>query len=153
MAIKTVQIVQDDIDGSDGAATMPFSFDGSHYEIDLNEQHAEQFRNALMPWVEKARRVRGGRGGARRAAASSASPLRGRTTTLTEKGLTAKEVREWASMNGIEMNERGRIPDSVIEQYETAQRTPAPAPTKKAPAKKAAAKRSPRKAVAAAAES
>ena len=160
MAIKTVQIVQDDIDGSDGASTVMFALDGSSFEIDLNDAHAEELRQAMQPWIEKARRTRGGRASARRSmAAASSSPLRGRHTAITEKGLSAKEVREWAQANGVEVSEYGRIADSVIEKYEAAQKAPAvseaeSAPARKtAPRKRATAKRGGRKPATASAES
>lgn len=167
MAIRTVQMIEDDIDGSTGASTVSFSLEGASYEIDLNDHHTDELRQTMQPWIDKARRARTAtRGAARRASSSpvsgngrASSPLKGRTTMLAAKGLSAREVRGWAQQNGVEVNEFGRIPDAVIEQYEAAQgassvmpEAPAPADessrpaaTKKAPAKKAAAKRGGRK--------
>lgn len=149
MAIKTVQIIQDDFDGSE-ASTVSFSMEGNFYEIDLNPEHTEQLRAAIQPYVEKARRARGGsstrgrRPSTSPAPVKSSSPLRGRTTSLSEKGLNATEVREWAHANNKPVNERGRIPDALIEEFQAATQTAAeeaPAPAvKRAPAKRAPAK-------------
>ena len=37
----------DDLDGSAAEGTVRFGLDGSEYEIDLNEEHARQLRDAL----------------------------------------------------------------------------------------------------------
>lgn len=158
MSIKTIQIVQDDFDGTDGAQTVMFGLEGQSYEIDLNDEHANQLRAALQPFVERARRARGGRTTSGRRVSVSAPTSRGRTS-LTEKGFDAKTVRAWANDHGVDVTNRGRIPESVIVQYEAAQAAPqddvataAPTPrrsaAKKAPTKKAAGRR-PRKAAAA----
>lgn len=144
MAIKQIQIVEDDFDGSP-AETRQFSLNGVAYEIDLNEDNYTRMTDALAPFVEKARRTRGGRGAPVRRASPSSSPLRGRTTLLSDRGLDAKTIRGWAEANGVEVNDRGRIPDSVVEQFEAAHR---PAPAKKAAAKKAAKKAPAKKATA-----
>lgn len=147
MSIKTVQIVHDDIDGSEGAETVGFAWDGLAYEIDLNSEHKAEFESMIQPWIEKARRARGGRGASGRRAASSVHPLRGRTQSLTDKGFNARSIREWAQKNGVEVNDHGRIPEVIIQQYEAAQKEPTPraaakrSPAKKAPAKKAASRR------------
>lgn len=150
MAIKTVQVIEDDFDGTP-ANTRSFGFDGVTYEIDLNDEHFQELNDALAPYLDKARRARGGNTGRR----ASSSPLRGRTQSTTDRGVKASAVRDWANANGVEVNERGRVPDSIVEQYEAAQKKPkaAPAPAKKAakkaPAKKAVARKAPAKKAAA----
>lgn len=143
MATKTIQIVQDDIDGSENAQTYAFTWDGTSYEIDLSEDHAAELSESLRPWIEHARRTRGNSRGAsgRRAAAPSPShPLSGRTQSVTDKGLSSKVIRAWAHEHGVQVPDRGRIPESVIQQYETAQAAPPPAPEPEPPAKTAAKK-------------
>ena len=39
----------------------------------------------------------------------------------TTTGVDPKAVREWARSQGIEVNEFGRIPRTIIEKYEAAQ--------------------------------
>ena len=47
MTRKTVIILEDDLDGSNASETVQFSIDGAEYEIDLNEEHANELRQAL----------------------------------------------------------------------------------------------------------
>jgi hypothetical protein len=107
MAQKVNIVLVDDIDGSEATQTVAFALDGTSYEIDLNDKHAEELRNAVATFVGHARKV--SRGGRRRtAAASSAS------------GTSAKEIRDWARSNGFKVPDRGRIPADVREAFEAA---------------------------------
>lgn len=51
MAQKVNIILVDDIDGSDATETMTFGLDGATYEIDLNDKHAAQLRDALSGYL------------------------------------------------------------------------------------------------------
>jgi len=95
-----------DLDGGPADETVRFRFDGTGYEIDLSAKNARAFRTKLAPFLEHARTA--GRGPARRTARTSAGRQRSR------------EVRAWAKDHGIAVSERGRIPASVIEQYQAA---------------------------------
>ena len=108
MAKKTVVLLEDDIDGSEAKETVSFALDGSEYEIDLNEGHASELREALTRFTAAGRKVSGGRG--RPAARTKAS----------HGGPDAKAVRMWAADNGIQVNTRGRIQAEVMEKYEAA---------------------------------
>jgi hypothetical protein len=99
-------VYQDDLDGGPAAETIRFGFSGSEYEIDLNKKNAAAFRKKLAPYLEHARTA--GRGPRRRAARTSAGRERGAA------------IRAWAEQQGIAVSARGRIPASVIEQYEAA---------------------------------
>lgn len=101
MARKTQVLLVDDIDGSDATNTVTFGLDGVAYEIDLNDENADELRAGLEKWTALARRT-GGR--ARRGTGSGSSS-------------DAKKIREWAVENGYEVSERGRIPASVREAY------------------------------------
>ena len=94
---------------------MSFALDGTSYEIDLNDEHAEQLREALAPYVGHARKSGGARRGGGRRASSSSS-----TSGSAAGGPSAKEVREWARENGHDVPERGRIPAEVREAYDAA---------------------------------
>jgi hypothetical protein len=105
MVSKVLIKLEDDLDGSEAAETVQFQVDNVDYEIDLNAEHAANFRNALAIYVSNARKVRGGRGG-RKSASSD--------------GVDIKAVRKWAESNGIQVSTRGRIPADVISQYHAA---------------------------------
>jgi Lsr2 len=106
MAKTTVVTVTDDIDGSEGAETVSFGFDGQNYEIDLSRKNHDKFKKGLQPFIDSARRV--GRQGAGRAA-------RGRSSRKDSSA-----IRAWAAEQGLGVNERGRIPAAVVAQYEAA---------------------------------
>jgi Lsr2 len=106
MSQKVTVSLEDDLDGSPAAETLRFALAGVDYEIDLSEQHASAFRQQLSPFVEHARRA--GRVKVRSSGRSSAN--RERTA----------DIRSWAREHCVAINERGRIPASVIEQYEAA---------------------------------
>jgi Lsr2 len=55
-------LLVDDIDGSDADETIKFGLDGTHYEIDLNSDHAEELRGQLSRYVKAARKVTGSAG-------------------------------------------------------------------------------------------
>jgi Lsr2 len=45
----------DDFDGSDADETVRFALDGKSYEIDVNRLNAARLREALKPFIERAR--------------------------------------------------------------------------------------------------
>ena len=108
MAQKVNVILVDDIDGSDAVETVSLGLDGTQYEIDLNSGHARELREQLDLYVRKARRVTG--------PASRAG--RGRRTGANDA--RNKEIRDWAREKGLDVNERGRIPASIVAQFEAA---------------------------------
>jgi hypothetical protein len=107
MATKVIVALEDDLEGGPAAETLRFGIGGSEYEIDLNEKNAARLRKQLAPFVENARRA--GRG-QRRAVRTAASRRRSR------------DIRSWAQKQGIALSERGRIPASVVDQYDASSR-------------------------------
>jgi hypothetical protein len=103
MARKTIVVLQDDLDGGPADETLHFGIGGLEYEIDLSEKNAARLRKQLAPFVEHARKA--GRA-PRRVTRTAASRRRSR------------DIRAWAREQGIPLSERGRIPASVVEQYE-----------------------------------
>ena len=47
MAQKIQIVLEDDLDGSEASQTVTFGLDGTTYEIDLNDAHADELREAL----------------------------------------------------------------------------------------------------------
>ncbi len=111
MAQKVHIVLEDDIDGGDASETVSFGLDGTSYEIDLNEENAAGLREALSAYVGHARKVGSGRRTAKRSAAASGA---------ASGGPAAREVREWARENGLDVPDRGRIPADVREAYDAA---------------------------------
>lgn len=104
MARKTIVTLEDDLDGSKASETVIFAVDGTEYEIDLNDEHANELREALRRYTDAARKS----SGSRRRSARKPSPN------------DAKAIRMWALDNGIQVNTRGRIQADVVEQYRAA---------------------------------
>lgn len=109
MVAQVITILLDDMDGSEATGTFEFAFDGSQYEIDLNDAHAKELREALMPFVENGRRV----GGRKKKKAPTAVPE-------AASAPSAAEIREWARANGYEVTDRGRVPQEMRDAYNEA---------------------------------
>jgi len=108
MAQKVTVVLEDDLTGGPAEQTVRFAFDGTDYEIDLNAKNAAAFGKQLAPYIEHARKA--GRAPARRP---------GRTAAGRQR---SGDVRAWAKEHGLAVSERGRIPASVVEQYQAANR-------------------------------
>jgi hypothetical protein len=106
MAQKVTVALEDDLDGGPADETVRFGLGGAEYEIDLSKKNAKAFRKQLAPFIEHARKA--GRGQRRRP---------GRTASSRQR---SGGIRAWAKQAGIAVSARGRIPASVVEQYEAA---------------------------------
>jgi|ERR1700722_2990256 hypothetical protein len=106
MAKSTVVSITDDIDGTDGAETVSFSFDGQSYEIDLGTKNLDKFQKNVQPFIDSGRRV--ARNGSPRSVRSRAS----------RKDSSA--IRAWATEQGLDVSGRGRISAAVVAKYEAA---------------------------------
>ena len=104
MATKVTIALEDDLDGGPAEETVRFGVGGMAYEIDLYKKNARAFRQRLAPYVEHARKA--GRG-----------PRRPRTSSSRQR---SGDIRAWAREQGIAVSDRGRIPASVLDQYEIA---------------------------------
>ena len=106
MAQKITVELQDDLDEGPADETVRFGVDGAEYEIDLSKKNAAALRGKLAPFIDHARRA--ARGQRRRP---------GRTASSRER---SGDIRAWAQDQGIAVSARGRIPASVVEQYQAA---------------------------------
>jgi hypothetical protein len=104
MATKITVALEDDLDGGPAEETLRFAIGGSAYEIDLNKKNARAFRKQLAPFIEHARTA--GRG-----------QRRPRTPSARQR---SGDIRAWAHEQGIAVSGRGRIPASVVAQYDAA---------------------------------
>lgn len=111
MARKVEVTLVDDIDETPADRNVTFALDGKTYEIDFSQANYDKLAGALAPFVEKGRRVTASR------TARSSSPVR---RSSTGGSSNAAAVRAWASENGYEVSDRGRIPADVVAAYEAA---------------------------------
>jgi hypothetical protein len=105
MAQKITVALEDDLDGGPADETIRFAIGGTGYEIDLSKKHATAFRRKLAPFIEHARKASRGQ---RRVGRSAAGRER------------SGDIRAWAKDQGIAVSARGRIPASVVAQYQAA---------------------------------
>ena len=103
MATRTTIALEDDLDGGPAQETLQFRLDSTDYEIDLNAANARQFRTEMAPFIDRARKA--SRGQSRPSRPASARQH-------------SAAVRAWAKEHHIDVSERGRIPASVVRQYE-----------------------------------
>src|SRR5262245_34968782 len=111
MATKVIKV--DDLDGTEGTDVeeRTFDFSGKTYTIDLSEDNHKKLAEclddlakataAVQLYLDKATVQRG-----KRAQANASADL--------------AAVRAWAKDNDIDVSERGRVPQSVIDQYRAA---------------------------------
>lgn len=111
MAKQVITLLTDDLDGGEADRTVEFGLDGVNYTIDLSEKNAGKLRKALDPYLNAATRV-GRTGGDGRATRRGASAGTGRASRDQNQA-----IREWATKNGYEVSERGRIPSSIVEAW------------------------------------
>ena len=103
MAQRVEVILEDDIDGGPPDETVRFAINGTQYEIDLSSENAQALRSSLGRYIEHK---------------ASGAP---RQTRSPRKRTDTSAVRAWAKERGMEISERGRIPASVMKEYEAAQ--------------------------------
>jgi hypothetical protein len=113
MAVRQVRTCDFDLKkgpcGKD-AAEREFGLDGVGYEIDLCEAHTQSLDEGLSVFLTVSRKVAGA---TRRGKAGAAKAKSG-------SGVNTSEVRAWLVEQGIEVNDRGRIPTALVTQYQEA---------------------------------
>jgi hypothetical protein len=114
MAQKVQVLLVDDLDGGEASETVSFSLDGTSYEIDLAQKNAGQLRDSFAKYVAAARKA--GRSGGGSVTRSAGGRSRGGSGTAMDRDQAAA-IRSWAKKQGLKVSDRGRIPASIIEQY------------------------------------
>jgi hypothetical protein len=105
--------LEDDLTGGPADETVEFGVDGRAYELDLNARHAADLRHRLAPFVERARLVP-----QRRFKAAARTPA---------SRARSRQIRAWAEQNGFTVSAHGRLPASIIQDYEAAHSSEQPA--------------------------
>jgi hypothetical protein len=115
MAKKTVML--DDLDDSKEAEeTLLYMLDGEYWEIDLSAENSKKLRDALAKYIKVSRSV------SPKEAARRVS-MNGSGVAGTSYGeYDPAVVRAWAQANGVDVSEKGRIPEHVVGQWRRATR-------------------------------
>lgn len=114
MAKQITVTVVDDLDGSPGARTVDFSFDGKTYQIDLSADHLQGMSDFLNDFIAAARTLPPIAPSKRHVKQSTSSA---RTDEDRER---TQAMRMWGRDNNYAVSDRGRIPHAVAEAYEAA---------------------------------
>ena len=106
----------DDLTGKtypdDDIETVSFSLDGKAYTIDLCEENAIAFRALFDDYISKGQR----------------DPSVPRRKSSKQAKPENAKIREWARAQGIEVSERGKIAQDVIDAYEASRHRPGDPP-------------------------
>jgi hypothetical protein len=110
MAKRVIHELIDDIDGKPADESITFGLDGVQYEIDLSKKNAQRLREAIAPFVAAGTKV--GRGGINVSARG-----RGRGGPARTDRDQNRAIREWAQARGIDVSDRGRIKQEIVDRY------------------------------------
>ncbi|GAB3862002.1 histone-like nucleoid-structuring protein Lsr2 [Dactylosporangium cerinum] len=94
MARRSIEVLDDDLDGGPADETVRFALDGTHYEIDLNTINAAKLRAAVGPFVRAATCVQW----------NTRTPA---VRTARRPDRECVEIRAWARAAGFELRDRG----------------------------------------------
>jgi hypothetical protein len=110
VAKRTIHMLIDDIDGGEADETITFALDGTQYEIDLSKKNAAKMRDELARYIDAGTRI--GRGGI----TARVTAGRGRGPANTNRDHN-HAIREWAQAKGLEVSDRGRIKQEIVDRY------------------------------------
>ncbi len=111
MVKSLVEVLVDDIDGTEAVESVLLGWNGQWRRIELSEKNLAALSKAVDRYWEAGRPVTE-RGGSRRTRS-------GRADT---NGRDPKAIRAWAAANGIAVPSRGRIPGEIERRYNQATR-------------------------------
>ena len=112
MAQKVQVLLVDDLDGGEASETVTFALDGNNYEIDLSGKNASEMRDSFAKYVGAARKA-----GRSTGSSGGRSGRRGGGSSTSMDRVQAAAIRAWAKKQGLKVSDRGRIPATIIEQY------------------------------------
>jgi nucleoid-associated protein Lsr2 len=111
MAKRVIHELVDDINGQAADESITFGLDGVQYEIDLTSKNAAKLRDALAPFVAAGSKL--GRTGI---GAGRGRDGRGRASARSDREVN-QAIRDWAKSNNIEVSDRGRIKQEIVDRY------------------------------------
>ena len=108
MAKTLVEVLVDDLDGTEAVESVRLGWNGQWRQLELSERNLAALSKAIDRFWDAGRPMRSEPAGARR-----------RATTATG-GRDPRAIRVWAAENGIAVPARGRIPRDVEDRYNEA---------------------------------
>jgi hypothetical protein len=120
MAREVIIRIRDDLDPEALAdKTVPFAYNGTNYEIDLNAEHCDEFDYAIERFVRAARIVVP-EPAAKRKYKRRVGPDGVSTTALANRSPAFEQrsrIREWAQQTGFHVTNTGVIAKRIIQAY------------------------------------
>jgi hypothetical protein len=110
MVKSLVEVLVDDLDGTEAVESVLLGWNGQWRRIELSEKNLAALSKAVDRYWEAGHPV-AERGGATRRTRSARSDTNGRDP---------KAIRAWAEANGIAVPKRGRIPGEIEKRYNQA---------------------------------
>ncbi|MDX3020056.1 histone-like nucleoid-structuring protein Lsr2 [Streptomyces acidiscabies] len=104
--MATREIVESDLSGKPDATTVTFNLGGIWYELDLTAEEQQDLEAKLEPYVQVSRKPE-----------PRTPPKRFVPETSPEE---RDKIREWAKKEGLELSERGRIPQKIQDAFDKA---------------------------------
>ena len=115
MVKATVEVLVDDLDGSEGAETVRLGWNGEWRELELSKRNLASLSRALDRYWNVSRPVsRNGQSSVGRRSATA------RASRAAKGQRDPKVIRAWAVENGIAVPAHGRIPGEVERRYHDA---------------------------------
>jgi hypothetical protein len=114
MAKATVDVLVDDLDGSEAVETVRIGWNGDWRELDLSKRNLASLSKVLDKYWDVSRPVSAGTRSRSRRPSATSSSRSGRARR------DPKRIRAWATDNGISVPARGRIPGDVERRYNEA---------------------------------
>jgi hypothetical protein len=108
MAKTLVEVLVDDIDGTEAVESVRLGWNGQWRQLELSERNLAALSKAVDRFWDAGRPVRG----------DASAPRRRSSAAAGERDPRA--IRVWAAENGIAVPARGRIPRDVEERYKEA---------------------------------
>lgn len=114
MAIRTIEIFEDDFDGSPAAETITYALGGQIFEIDLNKANGEKFKRALAPFIARSRRA----GTVPPQWQYSRRAVPDRNESAAKGAIEERRAaRAWAKKMGIKVADHGSIKFEILQAY------------------------------------
>lgn len=108
--MATQLVLIDDIEGGPADESIAFVINGDSYTIDLSTANAAIFMKLLDPYIQAATKI------TQTQATDIAEQLAGVQQRIA--------IRTWAKRRGLDISERGRIPQDVVDEYQNQQKQP-----------------------------
>jgi hypothetical protein len=107
MAKTLVEVLVDDLDGTEAVESVRLGWNGQWRQLELSEKNLAALSKAIDRFWDAGRPTKSEAAG-------------GRRRSTTTGGRDPRAIRVWAAENGIAVPSRGRIPRDIEDRYNAA---------------------------------